>query len=226
MSGTLVLVGGAEWTDDCTFDAELFAAFDRTLIVPTALAYEQPGPAVDRARAHFESLDVTVDALDVFRRPEAMDPAAAEAVAEAESIYVASGSPMHLRSVLMGTPLLDALVAAWADGALVAVAGEATSVICTDMVDSRGGAFTVGLGLIDSVAFVPRFNQWSADKWRRTLAMAPTDRAVVGIDEATALIHAAPGDWRVAGAGDVHVFVNGRQADLDALPESLTGPTP
>jgi hypothetical protein len=73
---------------------------------------------------------------------------------------------------------------------------------------------------------VPRFNQWSADKWRRTLAMAPTDRAVVGIDEATALIHAGPGDWRVAGAGDVHVFVNGRQADLDALPESLTGPTP
>jgi cyanophycinase len=225
MSGTLVLVGGAEWGDGCTFDAELFATVDRTLVVPTALAYEQPGPAVERARAHFEPLGVAVDVLDVFRRPQAMDPAAAEVVTAAESIYVASGSPMHLRSVLMDTPLLDALVGAWAGGALVAVAGEATSVICTDMVDSRGGAFTVGLGLIDSVAFVPRFNQWSPEKWRRTLAMAPADRAVVGIDESTALIHAGPGDWRVAGAGDVHIFVNGRQVGLDALPESLAGST-
>jgi cyanophycinase-like exopeptidase len=55
--------------------------------------------------------------------------------------------------------------------------------------------------------------------------MAPADRAVVGIDESTALIHAGPGDWRVAGAGDVHIFVNGRQAGLDALPESLARST-
>lgn len=226
MSGTLVLVGGAEWTDSCTFDAELFATVSRTLVVPTALAYEQPGPAVARARAHLEPLGVAVDVLDVFRRPQAMESSSADAVASAESIYVASGSPMHLRSVLMGTPLLDALVGAWASGALVVVAGEATSVICTDMVDSRGGAFTVGLGLIESVAFVPRFNQWSPEKWRRTLAMAPVGRAVVGIDEATALVHAGPGEWRAAGAGGVHVFLNGEPADLDALPERLAASAP
>ena len=226
MSGTLALVGGAEWSDGCTFDGDVFAAVDRTLVIPTALAYEQPGPAVERARRHFEPLGVEVDVLEVFRRPQAMDPAAADAVSAAESIYVASGSPMHLRSVLMNTPLLDALVGAWLGGAPVAVAGEATSVICTDMVDSRGGALTVGLGLVDSATFVPRFNEWSPEKWRRTLAMAPADRAVVGIDEATALIHAGPGDWRVAGQGDVHVFVNGQPAGLDALPDSLVRPRP
>ena len=165
MSGTLVLVGGAEWTDDCTFDAELFAACDRTLIVPTALAYEDPGPAVDRARAHFEPLDVTVDALDVFRRPQAMDPAAAEAVAAAESIYVASGSPMHLRSVLLGTPLLDALVAAWADGSLVAVAvpPELVAVTTTRMVLPLSAATRVTvfceIGAEASTQFSPAASQ-------------------------------------------------------------------
>ena len=42
-----------------------------------------------------------------------------------------------------------------------------------------------------------------------------------GVDEATALIHAPDGSWRVEGAGDVHVFVDGRRTDLGALPPVL-----
>jgi len=221
MTGTLALVGGGEWTEACTFDAELLSGCGDVLVIPAAMAYERPEAAVERARAHLEPLGVRVDVLDVYRRAQAMEPEASAAVASASAVYVSSGSPMHLRSVLKDTPLLDALVAAWRGGAVVAVAGEATSVLCTHMVDSRGGAFTVGLELVTSATFVPRRDRWSPDKFHRTVELAPVDLPVVGIDESTALVHTGPGEWSVSGAGEVQVFLGGRRVGLDALPRAL-----
>ena len=42
--GILALVGGGEWTEGCSFDAELLAASGGTevLVLPTAAAYEKP----------------------------------------------------------------------------------------------------------------------------------------------------------------------------------------
>jgi cyanophycinase len=221
MSGTLTLVGGGEWTEACTFDSELLSGCGDVLVIPAAMAYERPEAAVERARAHLEPLDVRIDVLDVYRRAQAMEPEAAAAVAGASAVYVSSGSPMHLRSVLKDTPLLDALVTAWRGGTVVAVAGEATSVLCTHMVDSRGGAFTVGLELVTTATFVPRRDRWSPDKFHRTVELAPIDLPVVGIDESTALVHTGPGEWSVSGAGEVQVFLGGRRVGLDALPRDL-----
>ena len=221
MSGTLALVGGGEWTEASTFDAELLAGVGDVLVIPAAMAYERPELAIERARAHLGGLGVRVEVLDVYRRAEAMEPEAAAAVAAASAVYVSSGSPMHLRSVLKDTPLLDGLVAAWERGAVVGVAGEAIAVVCSHMVDSRGGAFTVGLDLVDTAAIVPRYNRWSPDKWHRTVELAPSDLPVVGIDESTALLHTGPGEWEVVGAGSVDVFVGGRRAGLEALPRVL-----
>ncbi len=221
MSGTLALVGGGEWTETSTFDAELLAGIDDVLVIPAARAYERPELAIQRAREHLGGLGVRVDVLDVYRRAEALEPAAAEAVASASAIYVSSGSPMHLRSVLKDTPLLDGMVEAWRRGAVIGVAGEAIAVVCSHMVDSRGGAFTVGLDLVDTAAFVPYYDRWSPEKWHRTVELAPPHLPVVGIDASTALLHSGPGEWEVVGAGSVEVFVAGRRAGFDALPRVL-----
>jgi len=220
MDGTLALVGGREWTEGCTFDAGLLAGGVEVLVLPSALAYENPGAAVERARDHFAPLGARVEVLDVFRRADALEPSPAERAAAARFVYVPGGSPMHLRSVLKDTPLLEALVGAWRAGATIAVSGEAASVLCSHMVDSRGGAFTVGLELIGTMTVIPRYNQWSPDKWHRTVQLARPGLAVVGVDEATALIHDGTG-WRVEGSGGVHVFVDGHRADLSVLPERL-----
>lgn len=221
MNGTLALVGGLEWTDGCTFDRDLVAGKDEVLVLPSALAYENPDHALERARAWFAGLGVGVRVLDVYRRADAMAPGPAEAAAAASMVYVPGGSPMHLRSVLKDTPLLDALVGAWRSGATVAASGEAASVLCSHMVDSRGGAYTVGLDLVTTMTVIPRYNQWSPDKWHRTVSLARSGLAVVGIDEATALLHRGDGSWDVQGAGDVHVFVDGHRADRGALPAVL-----
>jgi cyanophycinase len=150
-----------------------------------------------------------------------MDPAVADLARGASAVYVTGGSPMHLRSVLKDTPLLDALIEAWDGGANIAAAGEAASVLCSHMVDSRGGAYTVGLELITTMTVVPRHNQWSPEKLHRTVELAHRGLPVVAIDEATALIRSPEGAWRVEGAGHVHVFIDATRADLDALPAQL-----
>ncbi len=221
MNGTLALVGGREFTEGCTFDAALVEGAPEVLLLPAALAYEHPAAAIERAVEWFTPMGVTVRVLDVYRRAEAMDPGVAELARNARAVYLTGGSPMHLRSVLKDTPLLDALIDAWRDGANIAAAGEAASVLCSHMVDSRGGAFTVGLDLITTMTVVPRHNQWSPEKFHRTVELAHRGLPVVGIDEATALVRSPEGRWSVEGVGHVHVFVDGARAGMDALSGEL-----
>jgi cyanophycinase len=91
-------------------------------------------------------------------------------------------------------------------------------VLTDPMVDPRGGAFTLGLGLVEQLAVIPHFDTWSPDKGRRTIDLAPSGLAVVGIDERTALIRDPAGRWRSTGAGTVSLFVDGRPSGIEALP--------
>jgi cyanophycinase len=125
---------------------------------------------------------------------------------------------MHLRSVLMHSPLQEAIVAAWQSGGVLAGSGAGAMVLCDPAVDPRGGAFTLGLGLLQQVAVVARADTWSEDKLHRTLQLTPPGVPLVEVDERTALIREPDGTWRSAGAGSVSVWLDGHQADLAALP--------
>ena len=91
-------------------------------------------------------------------------------------------------------------------------------VLCDPMVDPRGGAFTLGLGLLPGVAVIPAHDHWSEDAAHRTRKMSPASLVLVGIDERTALIRDPDGSWHSEGAGETVVFVGGKPADLSALP--------
>lgn len=220
MPGLLALVGGAEWRPGCDFDAQLLEASggSEVLVVPTAAAYEHPDQQVDAARRWFEDLGASVRSLPVLTRPDALEEAHADALREARFIYLGSGSPMHLRSVLKDSPVWDAIVETWRAGAVLAGTGAGAMVLCDPMVDPRGGALTIGLGLLGPMAVIPHHDAWSEDKERRTLKIAPASLPIVGIDERTAVVRDADGGWRTAGAGDVTVFVGGAEVGLDVLP--------
>lgn len=220
MPGLLALVGGAQWRPGCDFDAELLAASggSEVLVVPTAAAYEHPDRLVESASRWFDEHGGTVRSLPVLARSDALDPELAATAREARFIYLGSGSPMHLRSVLKDSPVWDAIVEAWQGGAVLAGTGAGAMVLCDPMVDPRGGALTIGLGLLGPMAVIPHHDTWSEDKERRTLKIAPPTLPIVGIDERTAAIRDGDGTWRAGGAGDVTVFVGGEPASLDVLP--------
>jgi cyanophycinase len=217
--GPLALVGGAEWRDGCTFDAGLLAASGGTevVVLPTAAAYEHPDRAVAVATEHFAGLGGRVRGLMVVGRVDAEDAAMAAVVREARFIYLGGGSPLHLRSVLKDSLVWQALAEAWHEGAVVAGSSAGAMALCDPMIDPRGGALTLGLGLIEQVAVLPHANTWSPEKAHRTFSLAAGGLRIAAIDEQTALIRDPDGTWTTSGVGQVRVFVDGRPAPLDAL---------
>lgn len=220
-NGPLALVGGAAWQLGCDFDAELLERSGGVdvVVLPTAAAYEQPQRLVDTAAAWFEGLGAKVEPVMALHRGDAADPALVDRVRAARFLYLAGGSPMHLRSVLKDTPMLDALLASWGGGAVLAASGGAAMALCDPMVDPRGGAYTVGLGVVTELAFISHHDTWHDDQARRTLRMAPVGLPVVGADQRTAILWVPGEGWKAAGAGDVVVFVDGVERGVAALPE-------
>jgi len=213
--GTLALVGGREWTEGCGFDAELLAASggDQVLVLPTAAAYERPERAVVAAGEWFEGLGGRVEGLMVLSRADAQDDGAAARVRAARFVYLSDGSALHLRSVLKDSKVYAALQDAWHAGAVVAGSGAGAMVLTDPMVDPRGGALTVGLGLVDHLAVVTHYGEAGEDshgeKLHRSVVLAPHGLPVVGIPQRTAVILDPDGGWRAAGAGTPAVFVDG-----------------
>jgi cyanophycinase len=229
--GVLALVGGSEWTEGCTFDAELLAASGGTdvVVLPTAAAYERPERAVMRAAEWFGGIGAEVEGLMVLNRADASDAGVADVARRARFLYLSGGSALHLRSVLKGSLLLDALRQAWEAGAVLAGAGSGAMVLTDPMVDPRGGALTVGLGLVEGMAVVSRLGDVDEDahgeKLHRSVALAPAGVPVVAIPERTALVRSSSGAWHQAGAGEVEVFLDGAPAPggLDALADRSLG---
>ena len=207
--GTLALIGGGEWLGGCReLDSELLAAAGtrEVYVLPTAAAFEHADRVVDRAVAYFEALGATVTPLMVLRRAEADDAKLTDAVRKARFVYIADGSPLHLRSVLKGSTLWDAMLAAYHSGGVLAASGAGATLVCDPMVDPRGGAYTVGLGVVSDLAVFP-YHGTAADHLRdRSIDLLPRTARLVGIDEETALVRDRSGAWRVAGAGSVTVY--------------------
>jgi cyanophycinase len=222
-TGTLALVGGAEWREGCRkFDAALLeaAGTDEVLVLPTAAAFENPRRAVETARNYFEDLGAHVSGLMVLGRTEADDPTNAAVVRSSRFVYIGGGSPMHLRSVLKGSRLWEALVEAWNDGAVLAASSAGAMVLCDPMVDPRGGAYTVGLGLLSNMPVFPHHDTAPAHLKERSIELRPDGAVLVGIDEQTALLRDPDGSWRAAGQGRVTLYGPGKADLVTAGPDS------
>ena len=215
------MVGGHEWTEGCRpIDAALLkeSGAKEVLVVPTAAAYEHPQRTIDAATAYFAPLGAKVRALDVLSRPAANDKANVKLVKTAKLVYFGDGSPLHMRAVFKDTPVWDALVAAWADGCAVAGTGAGAMALGDPMVDPRGGAFTLGLGLLPSMAAMTKIDGWHHETKRRTIQLATKGVPLVAVDDATAAMRSPEGVWSVVGVGSATVYVDGAEAKLSRLP--------
>lgn len=211
-AGTLALLGGGEWNDACrALDEELLAAAggSQVVVVPTAAAFEHPERVVERATSWFDKLGAQATGLPVLNRRDAERDDVVKTMRDALFVYIADGSPLHLRSVLKGSSLYDALVAAYNGGSVIAASGAGATLLCDPMVDPRGGAYTVGLGLVQGIAVFP-YHGSAADHMReRSIDLLPADATLVGLDEHTAIVREPGGGWRVAGPGSATVYRSG-----------------
>lgn len=211
MTGTIGLVGGGPFTANDELDRRLLAAAaaDRVVVLPTADAFEGPEALVSAAMGWAERLDVEVEAVMVFQRDDALDEDVAAVVAAAAAVYLVGDNALHLRSTLKETPVFAALRTVVRDGGLVcAVAGSAAA-LCDPMLDQRGGAFTLGLGLVTGVSVIPEVETWSAERRQRTLELA--DGPVIELPTGSAAAR-VDGTWELSGGAVAH-------GDLPPVPD-------
>ena len=69
------------------------------------------------------------------------------------------------------------------------------------MIDPRGGAFTLGLGLVRGLALVTMAETWSPERLHRTKELADTTLAT--LPTGAALV-CADGEWENVGEAEVH----------------------
>ena len=209
--GTLALIGGSEWTPSAApLDAWLVAraGAGSTVVVTTAAAFAGPERVGAAARAALEPLGSAVTVLDALHRAEADDDDLVACVREAALVYLADGSPLHLRSVLKDSALFRAIRHAHREGAVIAASGAGATLLGDPMVDPRGGAYTVGLGIVTGLAVLPHHAVAPRHLLDRSLELLPPRSILAGVDDGTALVREADGTWRVVGAGEVTLYTH------------------
>jgi len=196
-----VLQGGAPFVGNDDLDRRLVQGLRGPVaVLPTADAFEGPEKMIEAAQAWGARLGVQVQAVEVYSRAGAMEQAHAEALRQAAAVWVVGDSPIHLRSCIKDTPVFDALAWQAANGLLVAVAGSAAA-MCDPMVDPRGGAYALGLGLVTKLALISESEKWPKDRLQRSLDLANT--TVVEVPTGSALERSS-GEWKMHGDVTVH----------------------
>ena len=174
--GTIALEGDGPFAANDDLDRRLLTELgaDRVVVLPTADAFEEPAQLVAAAMDWGERLDVVVEALMVMQRHDAEDEGAAEVVRAAEAVWFVGDSALHLRSAMRDTAVWRAVEGVVAAGGLVVGVGSAATALGDPMLDQRGAALTLGLGLLRGVAIVPGAETRSHDRQVRTRELADT----------------------------------------------------
>lgn len=194
----MALQGGGPFVANDELDANLLRGSSGTVaVLPTADAFERPDDLLESSSAWASRHGVAAVPCPVYARADALDEANARIIRGASAVWIVGDSPIHLRSTVMHTPVFEAIVAC---PLVVAVAGSAAAV-CDPMVDPRGGAFALGLGLVRGLALITESEQWSRDRLQRSLRLANTP--VAELPTGSALVR-RDGSWSVHGPAIVH----------------------
>jgi cyanophycinase len=229
MPGPVALVGAGEFLPAMAdVDAGLLASTGRSrprvVVLPTA-SYPDGEDVFQRwasmGVAHFAALGAEVEPLLVRDRAGADDPSAAQAVGEADLIYLSGGKPGHLRQALHGSAVGAALLAAHERGAVLAGCSAGAMILAGHAFEFRVRLvpwplrWGQGLGFAPGVSVIPHYDAWPEPLSVLIALQAPRGSVVLGIDEETAVI-GRDGGWQVHGASRVTVWRGHRRERFHA----------
>lgn len=202
MNGIVVLQGGGPFRLHDELDRRLIdeVGAKRVVVLPTADAFERPEELVASARGWAERLGVEVEPLMVMRRTEALDLASAKPLEGAKAVWLVGDNPIHLRSVIKDTPVWEAMCTILDGGGLIVGAGQSASALCDPMIDPRGGALALGLGMIRGMAVVCESEMETPDRHARTRKLANVP--LVFLPSASALVRRSS-TWEHVGPSEI-----------------------
>jgi cyanophycinase len=150
-------------------------------------------------------------------RPGADDPAAAQAIGEADLVYLSGGKPSYLMGVLDDSAVGRAIVEAHWRGAVLAGCSAGAMVLAAHAFDFRLKLamwplrWRNGFGFVPGASVIPHYDAWPEPLSVLIALQAPRGSLVLGIDEETAVV-GHDGSWQVHGRSRVTVW-RGRRRD-------------
>jgi cyanophycinase len=235
--GPLALVGGDELNPgNEPQDKILVAPAGRgpAYVLASAAGRQRPDLAVRNARTWFKGLGLDVEELPAIRRSDVTSPKNAELARGGRFFYLVGGDPGLVPKTLADTPLWNAIVEAWREGA--ALAGSSAGAMAlgewTLIRDRRPGdarrRYRPALSLVPRIAVIPHFDRFG-ERWvDGALAGAPRDDVVlVAVDERSAALW-RDGVWQAFGPSGITIisrsdrrrFASGER--IDGVPQPAT----
>ena len=228
--GPLALVGGDELKAGNEPQDRLLAeaaGVGPAYVLATAAAGQRPDLAVRHAIGWFSPLGLDVEELPATSRALVESPEIAERARGGRFFYLVGGDPRLVVATLAGSPVWEAITAAWREGAALAGASAGAMALCqwALLPGSDGQGYSTALDLVPLTAVLPHFDTFGNGWVERALAAIPDGGVtLVGPDERTAAVWQA-GTWRAMGEGGVTVLAAGSRerftegAAISGLPQ-------
>ena len=220
MAGYLLLEGGAEFggkmAEPDRRAIALAGGSDAIIrIIPTAAAPDNNQQrAGNNGVRWFQSLGAThVTSLSLIDKASANDSHIAESLAQSRLIYMLGGFTGYLGETLKGSAAEQAIVQAYAEGAVIAGSSAGAMVMCQYYFDPSRRRIIEGLGLLPNTCVLPHHNTFGKG-WAAQLTRLLPDAVLLGIDERTGMLDDGSGarkaSWRVYGQGAVTLYRAGK----------------
>ena len=215
--GALALVGSGEYLPEAQLlEAELLrfgisrGKSNTYIQIPTA-AGKEGEDRLDfwhqRGADQAARIGCDVKYLPVLSREDAFNEQWIEEIKNAGLIYFSGGDPVHLAEVFADTPMWQAIVQAWREGASLAGCSAGAMAFGGKIIGIRRSHISAGLNLLPEIEVIPHYDKflgWLPDRVTAAIVRKDADTALLGIDENTALV--LTDKWRKYGTGKVHIL--------------------
>ena len=215
--GALALVGSGEYLREAQLlEAELLrfgisrGKANTYIQIPTA-AGKEGEDRLDfwrqRGAEQGARIGCEVKYLPVLTREDAFNEQWIAEIKSAGLIYFSGGDPVHLAEVFADTPMWQAIVQSWREGASLAGCSAGAMAFGGKIIGIRRSHISTGLNLLPDIEVIPHYDKflgWLPDRVTAAIVRKDADTALLGIDENTALV--LTDKWRKYGAGNVHIL--------------------
>jgi cyanophycinase len=227
--GALALVGSGEYLPEAQLlEAELLrlgisrGKSNTYIQIPTA-AGKEGEDRLDfwrqRGADQAARIGCEVKYLPVLTREDAHNAQWIEEIKSAGLIYFSGGDPVHLAEVFADTPMWQAIVQAWREGASLAGCSAGAMAFGGKIIGIRRSHISAGLNLLPEIEVIPHYDKflgWLPDRVTAAIVRKDADTALLGIDENTALV--LTDKWRKYGTGKVHILRGEFEMSKDLFP--------
>lgn len=216
-TGALALVGSGEYLPEAQLlEAELLRfgisrGKSNTFIqIPTAAGKEGADRLTfwrERGADQGARIGCEVKYLPILSREDAFNESWIAEIKSAGLIYFSGGDPLHLAEVFADTPIWQAIVQSWREGASLAGCSAGAMAFGGKIIGIRRSHISAGLNLLPEIEVIPHYDKflgWLPDRVTAAVMRKDADTALLGIDENTALV--LTDKWRKYGTGNIHIL--------------------